>query len=226
MCYTLEQSKISFIVNIITSYLLYVCTTDSDYKIIALFFLFVGFMQFFDIIFWMNQDMTDPRQAEINYITTKIAMFINHLQPFVFGYLIYTYKGSIGIFSKIILIMYFLSMSIYTINAYDNIKYTLKTEGHRDCETKDDSTGSVLRWDWIKQKHNTIVYAIYVMSFTILAYDNFSYPLNIISACMNIFIYFSSMVYFKEHIAGRLWCKISAWLPLIFILIHEKQRKR
>ena len=88
MCYSKEASLNIFILNILTSYALYTYNSPSNvHKVLALFFGFVGFMQLFDWILWSNQDISDPHQASTNYKTTKIAMFFNHLQPTVFGYL-------------------------------------------------------------------------------------------------------------------------------------------
>lgn len=226
MCYSLEQSKQTFFVNLITCLLLYNYTVLSEYKIIALFFLFIGSLQFTDTIFWLNQDINDPRQAHINWVTTKIAMFINHLEPIILGYLIYTYKGSLGRFSKLILILYVLVISVYTYNVYDKITYTLQEEVNEPHSNDSSCVKPSLRWDWNWQKHAGIVYAIFLMSFTVLAYENFSTPLNTVFAFIILFSFFSTLFYFKGQGLGRFWCKISAWLPLLFILIHERQRIR
>lgn len=217
MCYSEEQSRKSFIINLITCYILYK-TKSPTFKILALFFVFVGIMQFLDIIFWNNQDIKDPNQAQINWVTTKIAMFANHLQPIILAYLIYVYKGSLGNFSNIILPIYVVAISIYSFNAYNKINYTLKEEvSVRNLFFQ--KAKPSLKWDWNIQQHNLLVYIIFLLTLLILAYENFEYPLNIVLAFINLFTFVLSAYYFKGRSIGRFWCKFAAWLPLFFILI-------
>jgi len=228
MCYSEEQSKKSFFINLITCYILFTYNESPTFKIIALFFVFVGIMQLLDIIFWNNQNIQDKNQEYINRTTTKIAMFANHLQPIVLGYLIYIYKGSLGKLSNIILPIYVLAISIYSFYAYNNIKYTLKEEvSIRDIndllfpDPEDDYTRPSLKWDWNLQKNSLIVYTIFLSTLVILAYENFSYPFNIVLTFINIFTFVLSAYYYKGKSLGRFWCKFAAWVPLFFILIHK-----
>ncbi len=229
MCYSEEQSRKSFVINLITCYILFTYKDNSPtFKILALFFAFVGIMQFLDIIFWNNQNIQDPKQARINWITTKIAMFVNHLQPIILAYLIYIYKGSVGRLSKMILPIYIISISIYTFNAYNNINYTLQEKvSIRDINDlffpypDDDYIRPSLKWDWNIQRHSLIVYIIFLSTLLILAYENFSYPFNIVLSFINLFTFVLSAFYYKGRSLGRFWCKLAAWVPLFFILIHK-----
>jgi hypothetical protein len=228
MCYSEEQSRKSFVINMITCYVLFTYNTSPTFKIIALFFAFVGIMQFLDIIFWNNQNIQDPRQAQVNWITTKVAMVVNHLQPIILAYLIYIYKGSLGKLSNIILPIYIIAISIYSFNSYNKIKYTLQEDvSIRDVNDllfvnpEDDYTRTSLKWDWNIQRHSLIVYIIFLSTLLILAYENFSYPFNIVLAFINIFTFVLSAYYYKGRSLGRFWCKFAAWVPLFFILIHK-----
>lgn len=206
MCYSKEQSIKTFSINLLTSYALYTYKNTDTNKILAVFFGFVGLMQLFDIIFWSNQDITNSTQANINYITTKMAMFVNHLQPIVLAYLIYLYIGSLGDFSKIILSIYVIVSIFYTLNAYNNISYTLT-----------DHTNS-LKWDWNLQDNNFLMSLLFVLAFAILSYENFKYPFNIILLFITFISYTLSKYYFKRAHIGRFWCKIVAWIPLLFLV--------
>ena len=228
MCYSEEQSKKSFIINIITCYILYNYSDSPSFKILAIFFAFVGIMQFLDVIFWKNQNIQDPQQAKINYITTKIAMFANHLQPIVLAYLIYTYKNSLGPLSKIILPIYILVITLYTLNTYYKINYTLQEQvSIRDTNDllfpypDDDDIKPSLKWDWNYQQNSFIVYMIFLGTLVIMAYENFNYPFNIVLTFINIFTYILSFYYYKGKSIGRFWCKFAAWVPLFFIIIHR-----
>jgi len=71
-------------------------------------------MQLFDMIFWSTKNITNESQRRINYITTKIAMFVNHSLPLVVAYILYSFIGKLGIISLLILTIYILVISMYT----------------------------------------------------------------------------------------------------------------
>jgi hypothetical protein len=218
MCYSKDISKTLFIVNVITCLILY-NTNNSTAKIFSLFFLFVGFMQLFDWIFWDNQNICNKQQANINFIFTKIAMIFNHLQPIILGLLIYMYKDHISPNSFKMLLLYSAAMIIYTINTYSKIDYTLvKTI------TTFDGEQSALYWQWNEQQDSTVFYILFLVTLTVLGYDNFSYPMNYIAVFVNLASFAFSKFYFKGNTVGRVWCKIAAALPLLMVLIASYKK--
>jgi hypothetical protein len=220
MCYSAEQSINSFVINLITCYALYTYKNISTYKILALFFGFVGIMQLFDIIFWNTQNIKNINQSRINFITTKLAMFANHLQPIVLAYLIYIFTGKLGQLSTIIIIFYTFIIIFYTINAYHKITYTLtETVSIRTLSPQDDEIKPSLKWEWNSQYNSIFVYIVFLTTLVILSYENFTYPLNIILSFINIFTFLLSAYYYKGKSLGRFWCKFAAWVPLLFILL-------
>lgn len=228
MCYSKEQSIKSFVINLVTCYILFTYKDNSStFKILAIFFAFVGIMQFLDIIFWNTQNIKDPEQARINWVTTKIAMFANHLQPIVLAFLIYIYKNSLGSLSKIIISIYTIVILLYTINVYNKINYTLQQKvSVRDTSDffqypNNDYIRPSLKWEWNLQDNSFIVYKIFLLTLLILAYENFSYPFNIILVFINVFTIILSAFYYKSSSLGRFWCKLAAWVPLFFILINK-----
>lgn len=228
MCYSEEQSRKSFVINLITCYALYNYKNSPTYKILALFFGFVGLMQLFDIIFWTNQNIKDEKQAKLNYITTKIAMFVNHLQPIVLALLIYVFTGKLGQMSTIIVTIYSIVIIFYTISAYKNIKYTLVEKvSIRDTNDllfpypDDDEIRPSLKWDWNIQENAIVVYLIFLSTLMLLSYENFKYPFNIVLTFINIFTFVLSAYYYKGKSLGRFWCKFAAWVPLLFILLDK-----
>jgi hypothetical protein len=228
MCYSEEQSRKSFLINIVACYVLYNYNKDSTHKILALFFGFVGLMQLFDIIFWNNLNIKDSKQADINYITTKIALFANHLQPIVLAYLIYIFTGSLGKISKNLLSIYTVIIIFYTFDTYNKIKYTEVTNvSIRDTNdllfpnAEDDIIKPSLKWEWNLQSYNTPVYLTFLLTLVVLSYENFNYPFNIILAFINVFTFILSAYFYKGQSLGRFWCKFAAWLPLLFILIDK-----
>jgi hypothetical protein len=229
MCFSEEQSKKSLLFNTITCYILYTYYNSSDTRILALFFKFVGLMQLFDLIFWRNQNIQDPTESVINYTTTKIAMLANHLQPIVLGLLIYIFTGSLGELSKIMLAIYTITITYYTICIWNKINYTLSmtdSSVRQDTLSMTDSSvtstsndiSNSLKWDWNLQKSNLQVYFIFLLTLSVLAYENFDYPINIILLFINLITFLLSAYYFKSQFIGRFWCKFASFVPIIFIL--------
>ena len=66
MCYDIQTSLIALVINIVTSIVLFIVAKNKErdanvsnqLKAVALFFLFVGFMQFWDILFWSYDTTT------------------------------------------------------------------------------------------------------------------------------------------------------------------------
>jgi hypothetical protein len=206
MCYSKKASEISFLVNVLASYYLYNLASVQA-KILALFFAFVGLMQLLDLIFWSNQDMTNPKQESINKTFTKIAMVVNHLQPIVFALLIYVFTGKIGTLSKPILFLYTAVAFYYSANIYEKLSHTLPLQ-----------PGQPLYWQWNYQSHSFPFYMLFLLSFSVLSYEHFEHPLNWTLVFINLTSFMLSFVKFKDHYIGRFWCKIAAWIPMLLIL--------
>ena len=222
MCYSKEKSQVSFLTNLITSYILYnYSSNNTSHKILALFFVFVGLMQLFDWIFWENQDISNSKQANINFAFTKIAMFANHLQPIVLAYLIYYFNGKIGNMSQIIMGIYIIAITIYTINAYNTITYTLEKKIPMRKFLSKDEIKPTLYWQWNSLHNSLPVYLIFLTTIGILAYENFKFPINIIFAFINVFTFLLSGYYYKGQSLGRWWCNYASFIPLFILLISN-----
>lgn len=217
MCYSLEQSKIVFTVNIFTCYILYIYKNSPTYKILALFFLYIGLMQFFDIIFWENQNIKDEKQEKINYITTKIAMIVNFLQPIVLAILIYLFTGKLGKLSQIVIIIFTIFITYFTILTYKKINYTVVNEISVKYTNE---MKPYLNWPWLS-KINVSFIIFFLINYFILFYENFKYPLNIFSIFIGGLSFILSAYYYKRTLIGRFWCKVVAFMPIFFILFDK-----
>ena len=213
MCYSYTQSRNNLIINIITSYILYNYKNKSIYKILGLIFGYIGIMQLFDMIFWSTQNIKDIYKANVNYIATKIAMFVNHSLPIVLAYLIYYFQGKLGLVSLIILIFYILVISMYTYYAYYKISYTLVNNN----SVSQSRYG--LHWSWNYEPYYKQVYIIYLLTIIILSYENLPNPFNIILAFIFLLSFLFSRYYFKGLSFGRWWCKVGAFIPIFFIML-------
>lgn len=214
MCYSLEVSRNSFIINIISSYILYK-RRNNEYKLLSLFFSFVGLMQLYDWIFWMNQE-----ENNINFIVTKIAMFSNHLQPIVLALLIMFYLKKFGKMSQILLLLYVICISIYTYTSYNNIDYTLI----KNIPDINNNYNPSLYWQWNTKENALMVYIIFLMSFCVFGYENFSKPLNLIHLIINLSTFFFSDFFHKHNHVGRWWCNVAAYVPLLLLFVPDEKK--
>jgi len=221
MCYSKEVSQRSFIINMITSYILYTYSNNIENKLFAFIFAFIGLMQLYDWIFWENQDITNKSQADINFVTTKLAMITNHLQPIVLALLIYYFKGKIGKISTYMLVIYVIFMMIYSIKTFNKITYTLTEKIDVRRLVKDEEKASLF-WEWNSNEEggNVFVYRIFILTITMLAYENLSYPINIILSFISVFTFGLSWYIFKGHSVGRFWCNFVAFTPLFILFIN------
>jgi hypothetical protein len=200
MCITSFDSILVYIINILSTGLLYNYGGTVDAKITAIFLLFVGQMQLFDYIFWETQ-----KCSLINKISTKLAIIFNHLQPILLHLLIQYYGLNINQVSKILFYIYIYASILYSINALSNV----------ECTGNSEKTG-IIYWEWNFMKYNTIFYTLF-MIFMISTIFNFkdkkySYFLNFL-----VILTYSSG-HFKpilNETTGRIWCYYAASLPLI-----------
>lgn len=225
MCYSYEQSRNNLVINIITCSILYNYKNKPICKILGLAFGYIGLMQLFDMIFWSTQNINDQSQKTINFITTKLAMFVNHSQPIVIAYIIYFFTGKLGIVSKLALMLYTFVMSIYTYYAYYNINYTfvqnVTLERNNKEKKEKRENRQILKWEWTNQPYSHVVYFIFFLTLLIVFYDNLPSPFNLIAAIIFSLTLLFSRHYFKGLYVGRFWCKIVAFLPVLLLLFNS-----
>lgn len=205
MCYDANTSLTSFLINYLSTFIVFLFALNYDVTIAAQFFSYVGLMQLFDYIFWMN-----PGPSNINYNITKIAMIVNHLQPIILVLLIYNYKKTVSINTLIALTLYIIIASIYSQNAWNKITYTREKEN-----------GKGLNWEWNTLPGQTIMYTLFLLTLLISIYENF----NGFTKYLLLFLFTISYIisYLKNYIdnnksTGRLWCYYSSFIPIIILI--------
>ena len=157
MCYDRQTSLIALFINIISSiYLFYYAKNNNQLKAISLFFLYVGFMQFWDTIFW-SYDAT----TKINIYSTKLAMIWNHLEPIILALLIFYIIGPLTLLSKITIIVYTVVILIYSFNIWNKLNGTEVTK--ESCDS--------LYWQWNNMDGSTFVYFLFLLCLIILYYN-------------------------------------------------------
>jgi hypothetical protein len=203
MCYTANDSLLGYIINSIFSILLYNIANDAQFKVIALFFLFVGQMQILDFAFWKNQSCNLS-----NKIATKLAIGINHLQPIVLFLLqtFYGFKQSTISFN--IFWIYIIYGIFYNIEAFTKINCTLPIDG-------------IMKWKWNHMPGNGLNYTLFV-SYLFTASFNFKDNIfKIITALATLLTLFISFKTPNLNISqGRIWCYYAAFMPIVFICLY------
>lgn len=214
MCYSTIDSIISWVVNLGSSIYLFKYTNKETYKIIALFFLFVGQMQLFDVIFWTNQNCN-----LVNKIFTKIAILFNHLQPVVLFFLIKYFNKNNNIISRIVIIIYTFVVSFYTISLWQNINCTAKD---KVCCSLPYHTNKnkIIKWEWNDQPLNILVYSLFMLALITSGYDlKNNNVFFILGAIITLLI--SHKINDLNKSLGRAWCYLAAFTPLLFIILDK-----
>ena len=203
MCYTFRASIINGIISLISSVVVYTSTKNPIVKSLALFFLYVSLMQWYDAIFWA----TSSKESAINYFFTKLAMITNHLQPIILFYLVSQHVQMSPI-STAVLGLYSMYALIYSIYAFATIDYTVVT----------DESAPMLYWQWNNLPGAQIMYFLFLMVFTLVAL-NIPGILSLVMLMLNFGTFFFSYYTFKRENIGQMWCVISAYAPLILGMI-------
>jgi hypothetical protein len=167
--------------------------------------MFVGIMQLYDYIFWKNLP-----PSIINKIVTKLAIITNHIQPFILALLIWLYKGKLGYYSKIGLLLYALLAIPFTIYNLLKVDYTDKSP-----------VGYGLQWDWNYLNHMRYFYTIYIITVLLLILENFNGYLRYITSIILIASFiFSLWKYNIYYVGGRFWCNYTGYIPIILLVCH------
>ncbi len=213
MCYTANDSITTYIINLLSSTLLFYSTESTDMKIIAIFFAFVGQMQLFDYMFWTNTLCNEQ-----NKIATKLAIIFNHMQPIVLYLLIWFYNYNQSKISNIIIILYTVFVIQYTIKIWPdkNCKQIPNTQSVCcSLPINPDDKETVIDWEWNGKTNSHIIYALFLASLTASSFDLQNNK--ILFATINIATYFISTKIPKlNQSVGRLWCYIAAFVPWTF----------
>ena len=202
MCYSLTDSIVAFIINITSSMLLFIKYHDPKIRLIAIFSAYIGVMQFWDIIFWLN-----PGKTKMNYYSTKMATLWLHMEPIVLVIIIWHLFKIIKNATLTITIIYAIGMVAYIGYYWKDINYT-----GRCC-------GNKIVWDWNYKKYSGFLYIPFFLSFMVAIYQYLDGPIMTLSIIYISFTYiFSLYKYNIDKNSGRFWCFFGAFYPLIILL--------
>jgi hypothetical protein len=202
MCYTANDSLLGYIINSISSILLYNISNDAQYKVMALFLLFVGQMQIFDFSFWKNQSCNS-----LNQIATKLAIAFNHLQPIILFLLQTLYGFKQSPLSLTILLFYIVFGLFYNFAAFKEINCTLPING-------------IMKWKWNHLPGKDLYYLFFIAYLAIASFNFKDLTFQIVSLLVSILTFFIAHKTPVLNIStGRIWCYYAAFMPLVFIAL-------
>ncbi len=200
MCYSAKDSAIAYGINLIGCAALFYFAKDAQFKVLALFLLFVGQMQLFDLFFWNHQ-----KCDKANNIMTKFAIAFNHYQPSVLFLLLHLYGFKQSLVSLILLGVYTLFSFLYNYRALEEVNCTLPKNGQ-------------LEWKWTNLDGNVVFYSLFILYLVVASFNFTSTPVKIAAAAVSVL---SWLVASKKNILnihlGRAWCYYAALMPLGFL---------
>jgi hypothetical protein len=200
MCYTAQDSLNAYIINSISSILLYNVSKDAQYKVISLFLLFVGQMQIFDYTFWKNQSCNTT-----NKLATKLAIGFNHLQPVVLYLLQNLYGFKQSLLSIIIFNLYLFFGIFYNIEAFSSIDCTLPLKG-------------IMDWKWNKLYGSSVYYFFFIAYLVVASFNFKTDSLKFLFAFLTLFtIVVANKTPVLNLSVGRIWCYYAALVPLFLV---------
>jgi hypothetical protein len=211
MCYSANTSIATFLSNYGITFVAFLFALNSDTKVAIQFLSFIGLMQLFDYMFWIN-----PSPTKMNYIITKIAMIVNLLQPIIMVLLIYNYKNYVKDLTLLIVALYTVFAIIYINNSWSKVMYT-----------KENVKGEGLVWEWHNQKGSVFLFYLFILSLAIASYENLDTSMRYILSILLVFTYLISWLKNNFRMtsistySGRLWCYYSALLPGIILLLNH-----
>jgi hypothetical protein len=200
MCYSAQDSALAYGINLIGCAALFFLAKDAQFKVIALFLLFVGQMQIFDYYFWNHQ-----KCDEGNNIVTKLAISFNHYQPSVLFLLQKLYGFHQSLEALFVLAGYTLFGFVYNLKALKEVDCTLPKDG-------------ILEWKWTDLEGNILFYAFFVLYLVVASFNFTSWPVKIAAAAVSIITYMaaSKKEFLNIHF-GRAWCYYAALMPIGFL---------
>jgi hypothetical protein len=212
MCYDAKASLYAWIVNLISSAILLKFSAP-----LAVFFMYAGLMQAFDLAFWLTQDKSQD-QVRINAALTKIAAVVLHLQPVVALLCVKFLPkyGPVGLqpIATAIGPSTLLLVAAYCAFAVPYMVQTLP----KLTTIRPNVYGPGLYWEWNFFKGSDVVYTLFVTSIVANLLENFRFPANLLLAFLGLATLIMGSAYAKSRAAGRFWCYFGAYIPAVLAL--------
>jgi hypothetical protein len=209
MCFNAEISLITYIIGCLSCYNLYLL----DYKIEALYFLWIVNMQLIEYLFWINLKCNNT-----NKFLTKIAIVLNHTQPLILYLLINYNNNKIPDYVHKIAILYTVICILFSY-------YDIITD---NCSIVNKDISPHINWKWNSNKYHKLFYILFI-TVTIILFKfipDFKHNHYYSRSEILIIIYLTSysisyMIYDEQKNVGSMWCFFAALAPLILPTIYD-----
>lgn len=209
MCFSEKISLGTFIIGIIGSFLCISLGTITD-KIVGYVLGFAVMIQGLEYLIWRHQ-VCD----EYNRGLSITGMWLNNLQPIIFGCIILLCNYKIAIFNEL---MVQIAIFIYALIAIPYSFEFLKSDVADQCTLKGEDTH--LEWKWNNLPYgSSFVYNMYLLSISVMFIFGFPTKMQgMIAAFIAIISYIATYFMFSYKSLGTIWCFFAAFLPIIYYI--------
>ena len=209
MCYNKDISIYTYIIGLITSYLL-IINDSKTLKIIGWFYIFAIQMQLVEYFLWTNNTCNSK-----NIQISKIGAFLNFIQPIIlYLAILYFNKEITDEHKKIInitMILYVIALIIFVIRILPI-----------GCSILTDCSAPYLQWSWMYEKTPSYIFTYFPIAIMLLLYFGLEKPYNLYLSLICIISFIASfIIYRKQRAFGNIWCWFAVFIP-IGILIYDK----
>jgi hypothetical protein len=208
MCYNKDISIYTYIIGLVSSYLL--LTNDKKtLKILGIFFIIVIQMQLVEYFLWSNNSCNSK-----NITITHIGAFLNIIQPFLLYLAILYYNEDITNENKKILnitiFLYLLALLLYSLNLFPI-----------GCSRVTSISTPYLQWGWMYKKYPNFITIMFPISLMLLLYFGLDKPYNLFVALLLMLSFIISFIIYKKQRAfASIWCWFAVFIP-ICILVYD-----
>jgi hypothetical protein len=212
MCFSAKDSIIAFSIGFLSSLLL-ILSKNKKHNILGYFFLFVIVMQIFDYIFWTN-----PPPSPLNKKATLLAMIFNHLQPIVLFLLLLKFGILPSRLAYTLISLYTICIIIYSYYGYIGLEESEKyTYTYKDLTN--DSNIKGLYWKWNHFRYSSVMYLLFLVTLTVLMLE-LKGRIGVVGGILAVATFLYSFYKYQTiGSTGRMWCKIVAIAPIIFLML-------
>jgi hypothetical protein len=209
MCYNKDISIYTYIIGLVSSYLL-LRNDKKNLKILGCFFMIVIQMQLVEFFLWSNTKCNIT-----NRTISNIGAFINFIQPIMLYLAIHYYNKDItkenNKIMNITIIIYIVALLLYSINLFPI-----------GCSIVTELSSPYLQWGWFYKKYPYFITIMFPLALVILMYFGLDKPYNLyISLIIMLSFILSYIIYKKQRSFGSLWCWFAVFIP-ITVLVYDK----
>ena len=209
MCYNKDISIYTYLIGLVSSYLL-IINEKPSLKILGCFFMITIQMQLVEFFLWSNTKCNSK-----NILISNIGAIFNFIQPFALYFAILYYNKNITKDNKkninLVIFLYIIVLIIFIMRILPI-----------GCSIMNEFSAPYLQWSWMYEDTPTYIFTYFPIAIMLLLYFGLDKPYNLYLSlvCMISFI-LSFIIYRKQRAFGNMWCWIAVFIPIL-VLIYDK----